>query len=66
MSLSDNIGAWPELRARTDAERTALVAGNLRLTYRELADRVARVAGALEGAGVRRGDRVAVALKNRV
>jgi fatty-acyl-CoA synthase len=66
VSLSDNIGAWPELRARTDAERTALVAGNLRLTYRELADRVARVAGALEGAGVRRGDRVAVALKNRV
>ena len=64
--LSDNIGAWPELRARTDADRTALVAGHRRLTYRQLSDRVARVAGALEGAGVRRGDRVAVALKNRV
>ena len=64
--LSDNIGAWPELRARTDADRTALVAGPQRVAYRELADRVARVAGALEGAGVRRGDRVAVALKNRV
>ena len=65
-SLSDNTGAWPELRARNDAERTAVVAGNLRLTDRELADRVARVSGALEGAGARRGDRVAAAPKNRV
>ena len=64
--LSDNIGAWLELRARTDFDRTALVAGRERVTYGALADRVARVAGALEGTGVRRGDRVAVALKNRV
>src|SRR4029077_13538345 len=62
---SDNIGTWPEIRARTDADRVALVAGGERTTYGTLAERVARVTGALESAGVRKGDRVAVALKNR-
>ena len=62
---SDNIGTWPEIRARTDADRVAIVAGAERMTYGTLAERVARVAGALESAGVRKGDRVAVALKNR-
>ena len=62
--LSDNIGAWPELRARTDGDRTAIVAGAQRITYRELEERVSRVAGALRGRGIRPGDRVAVALKN--
>jgi fatty-acyl-CoA synthase len=62
---SDNIGTWPEIRARTDGDRIALVAGDERISFGTLEERVARVAGALESAGVRRGDRVAVALKNR-
>ena len=66
MFKSDNIGAWPELRARTDAARTALVLGDERVSYGQLADRVARVAGALRDLGVQPGDRVAVALKNRI
>jgi len=41
-----------------DAE--AIVDGDLRLTFRELAGRVRRAAGAFAGAGVDKGDRVAV------
>jgi fatty-acyl-CoA synthase len=66
MFRSDNIGSWTALRARTDGASTALVAGDERVTYRELDTRCARVAGALAAAGVQAGDRVAVALKNRI
>jgi acyl-CoA synthetase (AMP-forming)/AMP-acid ligase II len=41
-----------------DAE--AVVEGDLRLTFGELADRVLRAAGAFAGAGVAKGDRVAI------
>jgi acyl-CoA synthetase (AMP-forming)/AMP-acid ligase II len=41
-----------------DAE--AIVDGDLRLTFRELASRVRRAAGAFAGAGVEKGDRVAI------
>ena len=44
----------------------ALVCEQGRFTYRELADRAARVAGALRAGGVRRGDRVGLLLSNRV
>jgi len=43
-------------------EETALVAGDVRLTYGELAERVRRVAGALVAHGVAPGDRVAIAV----
>lgn len=39
--------------------KTAVVCGDRRFTYMQLADRVARLAGALRSAGIRRGDRVA-------
>jgi acyl-CoA synthetase (AMP-forming)/AMP-acid ligase II len=42
------------------AEIEALVDGHLRLTYAELADQVFAVARAAIGAGIRRGDRVAI------
>lgn len=45
-------------------ERTAVVDGALVLTYRALADRARRVAGALYEAGVGEGDRVAVLCTN--
>jgi fatty-acyl-CoA synthase len=64
--LSDNIGSWTSLRARRDPDRTAVVDSGGRTTYAELDARAARVAGALRDAGIQPGDRVAVALKNRV
>jgi acyl-CoA synthetase (AMP-forming)/AMP-acid ligase II len=44
----------------------ALVCGDARLTYRQLGERAARTAAALAGMGVKRGDRVAMRLGNRV
>jgi acyl-CoA synthetase (AMP-forming)/AMP-acid ligase II len=51
-------------RVRPTAE--ALVCGEARLTYAQLAERAAGVAAALGARGVRRGDRVAMRLGNRV
>src|SRR5258708_12485496 len=48
------------------AEALAETGGGPRLTYRELWDRAARVAGGLRSGGVRRGDRVALRLGNGV
>src|SRR5260370_35627690 len=47
-------------------EALAETGGGPRLTYRELWDRAARVAGGLRAAGVRRGDRAALRLGNGV
>ncbi|CAN0485335.1 unnamed protein product, partial [Discosporangium mesarthrocarpum] len=41
-------------------DRTALIDGDVRLTYRELAARVNRLANALLALGLERGDRVAI------
>jgi len=51
-------------RTRVDAapDATAVVDGTTTLTYAELADRAARIAGALAAEGVARGDLVAIAL----
>ena len=55
---------------REQAERApqakALVCPQGRFTYRDLAERAARVAAALRAAGVRRGDPVGLLLSNRV
>jgi fatty-acyl-CoA synthase len=52
-------------RARVvHGDRTALVDGDVRRTYGELADRCERLAGALAGAGVHPGDRVSVLAPN--
>ena len=56
-TLLDSLQRWAD---RTpDAEAVAELGGP-RLTYRQLWDRAARVAGGLRAAGVERGDRVAV------
>jgi long-chain acyl-CoA synthetase len=47
-------------------DKTALVCGDRRLTYREIGDQCNRLARALLGEGVRRGDRVAILLENSV
>lgn len=51
-------GRWPQ--------RTALVCGDERLSYGELATRVERLAAALRARGLRRGDRVLMWLPNSV
>ncbi|MGY1738277.1 acyl-CoA synthetase [Geodermatophilus sp. SYSU D00684] len=53
------LGSWPGRRARISPGRTALTDPTRTLTYAELADRTARLAGALRRRGVRPGDRVA-------
>lgn len=45
-------------------ERTALVAGDARLSYREVADYACRLAQALRARGVERGDRVVIFMDN--
>lgn len=52
------IGPWIERRARTSPDRVAMVFGEERWTYAEMAARIARLANALRGLGVVRGDRV--------
>lgn len=47
-------------RAETDASRILFVDGDVRLTFTDVHTAVRRVAAALAGKGVRRGDRVAV------
>jgi fatty-acyl-CoA synthase len=53
-------------RAQIAPERVAIVDGDRTLTYRELANRAARLAGALVARGVGEGDRVAVLSENRL
>ncbi|MEV2275315.1 long-chain fatty acid--CoA ligase [Nocardiopsis sp. NPDC049922] len=55
----EGIGSWTARRARSSPERTAIVHGERSFTYAELHERVTRLAAALRGRGVRRGDRVA-------
>jgi acyl-CoA synthetase (AMP-forming)/AMP-acid ligase II len=51
---------------RGAAEAVAETGGGVRLSYTELWDRAARVAGGLRALGVQRGDRVAIRLANGV
>ncbi|KAA0940364.1 acyl-CoA synthetase [Streptomyces apricus] len=57
--LNQGIGSWPARRSRRTPGRTALVHRDTELTYRELSERVLRLAHALRSLGVGRGDRVA-------
>ena len=47
-------------------ERVAVICGERRATYRDLADAAGRSAGALRAAGLRRGDRVGLLINNRL
>ena len=48
------------------ADKAAYIDGHRTLTYRQLADRVARFAAALRGLGVRREERVLIALTDTI
>jgi acyl-CoA synthetase (AMP-forming)/AMP-acid ligase II len=56
---NQGIGSWTARRARRTPDRIATVHNGQEQTYRELHDRVLRLATVLRRHGVRRGDRVA-------
>jgi fatty-acyl-CoA synthase len=56
--MNIGVGSWIERRARVTPARVALVHGDVRHTYDELARRIRRLAHALRALGVQRGDRV--------
>ena len=60
-----NVFAGFSAAVRAHAERTALVFGDRRWTYRELDAEIARLAGALHALGIAPGDRVALQVRNR-
>lgn len=60
-----SIGELLTQQVRRQPNAVAIEDGSRTLTYGELNDRVNRLAGALEGMGVRRGDRIAVLSENR-
>ncbi|MCX4984345.1 long-chain fatty acid--CoA ligase [Streptomyces sp. NBC_00572] len=57
--LNQGIGSWPARRARKTPDRIAVVQEGRGWTYRELHERVLRLAHALRASGVARGDRIA-------
>ncbi len=61
---NEGLGSWIARRARMGPERVALVFGEERRTYRELRERVDRLAHGLASLGIGRGDRVAYAGPN--
>ncbi len=61
----ETIGAAFAAAARRFGPRVALVDGDTRLTYRELAARSATLAGGLRALGLRPGDTLLIALPNR-
>ena len=56
---NEGLGAWPARRARMTPQRVAIVYEGRTITYGEIFARVTRLANALRGMGVGRGDRVA-------
>lgn len=64
-SFSVTVGELVAEQARSAPDDVAIEEAGQTWTYRELDDRVARLAGVLVSAGVRHGDRVAVLAENR-
>lgn len=62
--MSANVGYWLTHHSENIPNKTAIVYGNLRLTYMQLNNRVNRLSHALLDQGVRKGDRVNVLLLN--
>ncbi|GGM17946.1 fatty-acyl-CoA synthase [Streptomyces fumigatiscleroticus] len=57
--MNQGIGSWPARRARKTPDRVAVVHEGRTWTYRDLHERVLRLAHALRALGTGRGDRVA-------
>ena len=56
--MDRGVGSWIERRARIAPDQPALIHGEGRCTYSELANRVRRLAHGFSELGVQRGDRV--------
>src|SRR5690606_41232253 len=56
---NEGLGSWPARRARKTPRAAALIHDGRTLTYADLLGRVARLAHALRGLGIRPGGRVA-------
>jgi len=56
---NQGLGSWIHRRRVKSADQTALISGDDRASYAELAERVDRLANALHARGIRSGDRVA-------
>ncbi|GAA4468710.1 acyl-CoA synthetase [Phytohabitans houttuyneae] len=56
---NQGVGSWAARRARMSPERVAVVHDGREYTYREVAERTARLAHVLAARGIGRGDRVA-------
>ena len=61
---NQGVGTWPHRASRQAPDATAIVFRDQRMSYRELDDRVTRLAHALADLGVHRGDRVALLSAN--
>ena len=61
-----NIGRFLARRAHLNPDKLGVVCDDKRLTFRELNDRANRVANALVGMGVQKGERVGVLMMNSV
>jgi acyl-CoA synthetase (AMP-forming)/AMP-acid ligase II len=64
--MRENFATVLETVADVRADRLAVTHGERSVTWQELDDRAARLAGFLAGCGVRAGDRVAIALYNSI
>lgn len=64
--MNNSIADWLAHRADVLPNHEALIDGDLSLTFAELNQRVLALVGALEDAGVRPGDRVAILAQNSV
>ena len=64
--MDRGIGSWVSRHADATPQRVALVEGTTELTWAAFEERTNRLARALLGLGVRRGDRVGVLLANSV
>ena len=62
----DDIASIVSRVATAEPERTAMISGATRVTYRDLDHRLGAVAAGLHGLGVARGDRVAVLATNSI
>src|SRR5262245_38412955 len=62
--MRDNLATLLEIVADAAGDRPAVIQGAVHRGWRELDDRAARLAGYLRDAGVKPGDRVAIALYN--
>ncbi|MBP2326332.1 fatty-acyl-CoA synthase [Kibdelosporangium banguiense] len=55
---NEGLGGWPARRAMISPDRTAMIFGDRRTTYREFAARATKLAAQLRAAGIGTGDRV--------